>query len=263
MPMKLLKGFLSPVRRSCALERYISKIDPKWITEKLRHVPSDEKLPLAQAASVLVFSGLFADGLRANRSMFAKSLKGRFVSFLNMFNQTPQHFPYKYIVSEAIALYYFYLILDYVRDLESLAIWELEIKEHDDFQEEYFCKSEKLDANSGDIRYIQNLIRSYGIVGALVSDISDGEISTKYIRNRLATFVSKNSAGLDTVSQAASLRLKNLLSPKLAVNSKNDLFEMTATNLAVDMSLKTIHIDGVKASCFGLYKLKIEKPDSF
>lgn len=96
---KLLKRGPAP----CALESYVLKMTPRAMDRQVRGYKEAYKVPGAQALAVLRFAGMFAGNLRAAAQGMPDFMR----------NEWP--FPYEKIVAEAAALYYFYMVKDYLK----------------------------------------------------------------------------------------------------------------------------------------------------
>jgi len=83
------------------LEQYVDGITPRSMTEKIKMLSDDIKVPYAQAMTTMLFARVFTKGLKATSRELPEPFK------------TTWPYQHDRIFAEAVAFYYFVLMKDY------------------------------------------------------------------------------------------------------------------------------------------------------
>lgn len=223
--------------RRTNLEKIVDNITPASMNEDVKMFANPEKVPYAQAMTVLLFSRVFTRDLRD----FFEELPEPF--------KTNWPFPHDRVFAEVAAFYYFVLLHD----------CSPEPSEEDDWNAR--DEDEKLDDGPSD-PYCDSLNTSLYICSRSVYSFMDKAIHEHYVINRANSYLplhrGKNRGAVEKLVE----HIMDVWNPNPEGTSLFDLLSAIGELQLYGFVIK-MPLDDVIAACRGLYEEKTRDPKAF
>jgi hypothetical protein len=228
--MGIFRKLFSKAPVGTRLEQYVDSITPRSMTEKVKTLSDDIKVPYAQAMTVMLFARVFTKGLQATSRDLSEPFK------------TTWTYPHDRIFAEVVGFYYFVLMKDY----QNKADGDDWLDDDDEGEHE-------------DDPYLTVLRQSLYFCSKLIHATADFDKVEMFVANRAITYLAVHRRKQGVVD----VLITSILSVWNPDKSGRPNLDISSPTIPVMAAVTRMPTDEVVAACRELYDTKAANPKAF